>query len=333
MSDFNSENKITYEELAPSLQNKLKNTVTSDDLSQITQEVKDLTEKLSGLLKAYIKKDELYEAMHRYNDTIPENFVPPANTDDGWNGVLNKTAGFYIASYNTGGKFANQPTNKGQLINIPASKSSKYSTQLWIDQDTGRLYTRSSSNGNLNSTKFTKVLNENDMIVPYKVGDILISLSPNDPSATFPGTTWRRIYDRFLLAMDAKTTATVDPTSSTYTGGSSTHKNTLEELAPHTHSFSGTTNTASLVGKWSSVTSGDSSVYGSYGWSRSGIVGVESSYGEATSSGGSSTTGRNFVINASHTHTCTGTAGSTGSGKEYSIMPPYLKVYVWYRVS
>lgn len=327
MSDFNSENKVTYEELAPSLQNKLKNTVTSDDLSQITQEVKNLTEKLSGLLKAYIKKDELYEAMHRYNDTIPENFVPPANTDDGWNGISDKTAGFYIASYNTGGKFTNQPTNKGQLINIPASKSSKYSTQIWIDQDTGRLYTRSNSSGNLNSTKFTKVLNENDSIVPYKVGDILLSLSPNDPSATFPGTTWKRIYDRFLLAMDSKTTDTVDPTKSTYTGGSSTHKNSLEELAPHTHTAS--CDSANLIGKFSAMLTGGS-VYAAYP-NGNGIVYTESTYGEETKSGGSSSKGRNYVINASHSHSVS--ISSTGSGKEYSIMPPYLKVYVWYRVS
>lgn len=324
MSDFNSENKVTYEELAPSLQNKLKNTVTSDDLSQITQEVKDLTEKLSGLLKAYIKKDELYEAMHRYNDTIPENFVPPANTDDGWNGVSDKTAGFYIASYNTGGKFTNQPTNKGQLINIPASKSSKYSTQIWIDQDTGRLYTRSSSNGNLNSTKFTKVLNENDIIVPYKVGDILISLSPNDPSATFPGTTWKRIYDRFLLAMDAKTTATVDPTSSTYTGGSSTHKNTVDELVPHTHS--GTTNAAGTHNHWTS---------GAFPRNLQFDACNGNDYNMAVGVGDGCWHGNQYdghtSVDGNHTHSFT--TSSAGSGKEYSIMPPYLKVYVWYRVS
>ena len=77
------------------------------------------------------------------------NFVPSDVTNTGWNklGVF--------SSYYTKSVLKNQPTQYGQLINIPADKNSTESTQLWIEQVSGKIYYRG-GNGSvvLNDTAF-----------------------------------------------------------------------------------------------------------------------------------------------------------------------------------
>lgn len=111
------------------------------------------------------------------------------------------------------------------------------------------------------------------------------------------------------------------------TGGEYSHTLSQQELP--SFNISGNTNRVELIGKWSSVTSGNSNVFGSYGKNGYGIVRIESSYGEATSSGGSSTTGRNFVIDASHAHTFSLSFNSKNS--PFKTMSPFLVVYIWKR--
>lgn len=78
------------------------------------------------------------------------NFVPSDVTNTGWNklGVF--------SSYYTKSVLKNQPTQYGQLINIPADKNSTESTQLWIAQYSGKIYYRG-GNGSVavNDTAFT----------------------------------------------------------------------------------------------------------------------------------------------------------------------------------
>ena len=69
----------------------------------------------------------LWEGMHTY----PNNYVPSDVSNMGWNKL-----GFCSIYYNTL-VLNNQPTQYGQLINIPATKDGNESTQLWIDQAYG----------------------------------------------------------------------------------------------------------------------------------------------------------------------------------------------------
>lgn len=63
---------------------------------------------------------------------------------------------------------------------------------------------------------------------PYLVGDLYHTTRAGNPADTWPGTTWRQITDCFIRAADAS-----HPAGST--GGSWTHTQTEEELAPHAH--------------------------------------------------------------------------------------------------
>lgn len=79
-----------------------------------------------------------------------ENFVPSDVTNTGWNklGVF--------SSYYTKSVLKNQPTQYGQLINIPAGKDSADSTQLWVSQPDGKIYYRGGNASNaINDTAFT----------------------------------------------------------------------------------------------------------------------------------------------------------------------------------
>lgn len=62
----------------------------------------------------------------------------------------------------------------------------------------------------------------------YPVGSIYMSMAVTDPSSVWPGTTWERIQDMFLLAAGNTYAAGA-------TGGEATHKLTEEEMPSHTH--------------------------------------------------------------------------------------------------
>ncbi len=78
----------------------------------------------------------LWDGMHSY----PVNYVPSDLSNAGWNQL-----GF-CSIYYTQTKINNQPTHYGQLINIPADANNE-STQLWIEQSNGNLFSRG-GNGN-----------------------------------------------------------------------------------------------------------------------------------------------------------------------------------------
>lgn len=136
----------------------------------------------------------------------------------------------------------------------------------------------------------------NILLSVYPVGSIYISAMSTDPANLFGGT-WHRIEDRFILASGSKFV----PSS---IGGSETQKLTVDELPNHGHYIS-------------------EAVYGYEGWTDtipSRALGHE--YNDAHS-----TTGRE---DASYIG---GFTSYVGGGKEFSIMPPYVAVYVWQRIS
>ena len=95
----------------------------------------------------------LWDYLHRLgeNPTLPTT-----------NAALN-ALGVFMSYFYQNNKIANQPTQYGQLFNIPADKGSE-STQLWIEQASGRMYHRG-GNGSIaiNDTPFKRFLDTDDL--------------------------------------------------------------------------------------------------------------------------------------------------------------------------
>ena len=96
----------------------------------------------------------LWDYLHRLgvNPTLPTT-----------NAALN-ALGVFLSYFDQKNKIANQPTQYGQLINIPATNDSIESTQLWIEQHSGQMYHRS-GNGSIaiNDTPFKRFLDTDDL--------------------------------------------------------------------------------------------------------------------------------------------------------------------------
>ena len=95
----------------------------------------------------------LWDYLHRLgvNPTLPTT-----------NAALN-VLGVFMSFFNQKDKIANQPTQYGQLINLPADKGSE-SAQLWIEQDNGRMFHRGGNHSHvINGTPFKRFLDTDDL--------------------------------------------------------------------------------------------------------------------------------------------------------------------------
>lgn len=89
------------------------------------------------------------------------------------NAALN-ALGVFMRSFHTSAQFSNQPTQLGQLLNIPPALGDKSGCQLWIDNPDGRLYHRG-GNGSIaiNDTPFKRFLDTDDLsAVGVVAGDV-----------------------------------------------------------------------------------------------------------------------------------------------------------------
>ena len=95
----------------------------------------------------------LWDYLHRLgvNPTLPTT-----------NAALN-ALGVFMSYFEQKDKIANQPTQYGQLLNIPADKSQE-ACQLWIEQHTGKMFHRG-GNGEaaINDTLFKRFLDTDDL--------------------------------------------------------------------------------------------------------------------------------------------------------------------------
>lgn len=95
----------------------------------------------------------LWDYLHRLgvNPTLPTT-----------NAALN-ALGVFMSYFDQNNKIANQPTQYGQLINLPADKGVE-SLQLWIEQPTGNMFHRG-GNGliAINDTPFKRFLDTDDL--------------------------------------------------------------------------------------------------------------------------------------------------------------------------
>ena len=133
------------------------------------------------------------------------------------------------------------------------------------------------------------------------VGFILITESAEfDPNTAYPGTTWERIKDRFILAAG-------DTYAAGSTGGEATHTLTVDEMPSHEHIERKQMSNGSLGnivqeydGSTPDVTDGDYLGIGQIAW-----------------------------YNNKPPVTTTGVGGS----QPHNNMPPYIAQYIWKRIS
>ena len=125
-----------------------------------------------------------------------------------------------------------------------------------------------------------------------------------------------------------------------YKGGASTVTLATGNLPSHTHSIpalSGTAANKSLTGNIYNMAVQTSNT----GIAGSGIFSFKKETGQtvgyAVNTKNSTTSwGDNAEINASHSHSVTtsaNTSGKTGSGSAFSILPPYYNVYMYQRIA
>ena len=137
----------------------------------------------------------------------------------------------------------------------------------------------------------------------YPVGSIYLSAVATSPATLFGFGTWVQLQSRMLIGA-----------GSTYaggtTGGSATAALAAANLASHTHPISSDAHTH-VVGVDHLGPSGGSTYWICHA---TGVPGADST-----------------VITSSDSHTHTATA--TGSGTAFSVLNPYLAVYMWQRTA
>lgn len=175
----------------------------------------------------------------------------------------------------------------------------------------------------------------------YPVGSIYTNATNNtNPGTLFGVGTWVAFgAGRVPVGFDAGNSLF---NSSEETGGSydatlvsHTHNATTgNQSADHSHTFSGSTSTASLTGTF-------------YAGKPSGASGIVTRTNTINDSGsGSQFTGSEYTINASHSHTYSGTTSGVSANHNHSVtvdasgssatnanIQPYITVYMWKRTA
>ncbi|MBR6863204.1 MAG: hypothetical protein IKM73_17990, partial [Acidaminococcaceae bacterium] len=150
----------------------------------------------------------------------------------------------------------------------------------------------------------------------HPVGSVIESLSSTfNPNTLWPWTTWRQLTDVFLFAAGGDQSLNA-------TGGEATHSITLAELPAHTHAmyglFAEDPNTSPV--RLAIQEDGNMVLYASDG---------STHYWASNTSGHASATKGHRKVSIGDT----GTSGPAGIGSAMSLMPPFLAVNIWTRLT
>lgn len=121
----------------------------------------------------------------------------------------------------------------------------------------------------------------------HPVGSLYFSENPTSPAELYGGT-WERIEGKFIMGAS-------DTYPAGSTGGNATHKQTVDEIAPHAHILGSNTTGTISIPAWSWI---------------SEMSQIDSE--------------RNIYQTFSM---------SAGSGKPMDILNPYYSMYIWRRVA
>lgn len=172
----------------------------------------------------------------------------------------------------------------------------------------------------------------------YPVGAVYVSTSATNPGTTFGFGTWTAFgAGRTIIGAGGGYTAGATGGSADAIVVSHTHTaSSGNQSADHTHSFSATTSSASLTGTFPTAANTGT---GSY----SGVFTQGSGY---SGNGGEPQTNYPVNMNASHTHTVSGTTGTVSANHNHAItvdsagasgtganLPPYIVTYIWQRTA
>ena len=156
---------------------------------------------------------------------------------------------------------------------------------------------------------------------PYRVGDILTTTLPENPAATWVGTTWTKIEGRYLKG-------TSGSEASKQTGGSMTKTLSVANMPAHNHSASQSAHTHTQPAHTHNITR--PTRQGGTGGSASKDCGWSSDTGltrtdtfTTVGAGGDNTGSAQPAI----------TIGNTGSGTAFDIQPSYYTVHYWLRTA
>ncbi len=316
MAEVDNENKITFEELAPSLQELFKNIVTKDSYDELVKKLESIADNLgNNITDQFVKKTEVWEAFHKLEDNYN-----PGTSDADWN-----SQGMYIANYNRP-TISNQPASSGQLINMPYDKDTNYSTQLFISQPDGELYIRA-SNGNIKNTKFKRVMTSDDVSSVPAVGRVIFYAYNVNPSTEYPGTHWVRISDAYVKIGSPSVeevnikNSTSDITTKT---GSSTLKIAEANLPPHNHTATTNTTGAHHHGTVFGEHRADSCKWGVYDSSNKNLGCADSDYDNVLP---------NTSTDGAHSHIISSVTSPNCKSTPLPNNPYGAVLAAWYRVS
>ena len=147
----------------------------------------------------------------------------------------------------------------------------------------------------------------------YPVGSVYMSLRDADPALLFGGQ-WAKIEGKFLLGADASRSAGT-------MGGAESHTLTAAQMPVHSHRVRGDTDAANVGHDHAipNIRTGQSGEYGAYAETWGTGSGSRDLYTDHT--------------DITHIHRVDITSQTAGSGQAFSLLPPYMAVYMWRRTA